>query len=137
MALSPVLFAVVAMVAWGLWAVLANVAAESLAPTTAMILSYGTGVAVALAYVLVRGDPVSLSRAGVAFALAAGVFSGVGAVAFYAGLEQGRTGVVTTVSALYFVVAAVVGVAVLGESLDATDAAGVGFAVLSVLLLAR
>ena len=72
-----------------------------------------------------------------AVALGAGVFAGIAAVAFYAGPERGQTSVVTTVSALYFVVAAVLGVAVLGETVEATDVAGVGFAVLSVVLLAR
>ena len=72
-----------------------------------------------------------------AVALGAGVFAGIATVAFYAGLERGRTTVVTTVSVLYFVVAAVLGVAVLGETVEATDVAGVGFAVLAVVLLAR
>lgn len=65
------------------------------------------------------------------------MFAGIAAVAFYAGPERGQTSVVTTVSVLYFVVAAVPGVAVLGETVEATDVAGVGFAVLAVVLLAR
>jgi uncharacterized membrane protein len=72
----------------------------------------------------------------VAFAGLAGVFAGAGAVAFYAGLAEGNSAVVTTVSALYFVVAALLGVAVLGESLGLRDVAGVGFAVLAIALLA-
>lgn len=72
-----------------------------------------------------------------AVALGAGVFAGIAAVTFYAGPERGQTSVVTTVSVLYFVVAAVLGVAVLGETVEATDVAGVGFAVLAVVLLAR
>ena len=133
---SPVLFAVVAMLAWGLWAALADVATRTIDPTVAMVLSYATSVGVALAYVALSGQEVSLEGSGVGWALAAGVFAGVGAVAFYAGLADGRTGVVTTISALYFVVAALVGVAVLGESLGLREVAGVGFAVLAVALLA-
>ena len=133
----PIVFGVVAMLAWGVWAVLANEATKSLAPEVAMIVSYLTGVAVAVAYVAVRYDGLALPRIGVGLAVAAGVFSGIGAVAFYAGLEVGRTGVVTTLSALYFVVAAVLGIALLGEELAWNHVLGVAFAVLAVALLAR
>jgi uncharacterized membrane protein len=109
-----------------------------MAPETAMIVSYATSTAIALGYVLsLRQDALAFPRTGVLVAAVAGVFAGVGGVAFYAGLDQGRTAVVTTVSALYFVVAAAVGIAVFGDSLDASDAAGIALAVLAVLLLAR
>jgi len=99
----------------------------------AMVLSYATSVVVALAYLAYRGKSPALSEPCTAVALAAGVSAG--AVAFSAGLEAGNTAVVTTVSALYFVVAAVLGVLVLGESVGLRQVAGVGFAVVTVVLL--
>lgn len=131
-----VLFALLAMLSWGIWAVLADVATRTIRPTSAMILSYGTSLLVALAYLGYQRRSPALGEVGVYFALASGVFAGVGAVAFYAGLESGRTGIVTTVSALYFVVAAVAGVLVLGETLGVREVAGIGFAVAAVALLA-
>lgn len=136
MSTHAVSLALVAMFAWGIWTVLANVATRSIAPELAMILSYGAGVIVAVGYVVVQSDPIALERTGVGYALAAGVFAGIGAVAFYSGLSVGRTGVVTTVSALYFVVAAAIGVLVLGESFGLREVAGVACAVLAVVLLA-
>lgn len=133
---TAVLFALLAMVAWGLWAVLANEATQSLAPAVAMIISYAASVVVALGYVAATSGDISVPRIGVGYALAAGVFAGVGAVAFYAGLEAGRTGIVTTISALYFVVAAVVGVLVLGEPLSWHDGVGIVLAAAAVALLA-
>lgn len=134
---TAIAFALLAMVAWGLWAVLANQATQSLAPAVAMIISYAASVVIALGYVAATSESMSLPRIGVLYALAAGVFAGIGAVAFYAGLEVGRTGVVTTISALYFVVAAVIGVLVLGESLAWHDAVGVLLAGVAVALLAH
>lgn len=130
------LFALLAMAAWGIWAVLSDVATRTIQPTSALILSYGTSVLVAVAYLAVRGETPALGEAGVPYALLAGVFAGVGAVSFYAGLESGRTGVVTTISALYFVVAAIIGVVILQESLGLRELTGIGFAVLTVVLLA-
>lgn len=127
--------ALTAMVLWGVWTLFATLATRSLAPEAAMVVSYATGATLALGYVVrSRGVP-SLPGRGVAFAGLAGVFAGAGAVAFYAGLAEGNSAVVTTVSALYFVVAALLGVAVLGESLGLRDVAGIGFAVLAIALL--
>jgi len=129
--------ALVGAVAWGFWAVFADVATESMAPEAAMIVSYTVGIGVAGLYVLYRGtsilgnDPTAIGIAGLA-----GVASGVGAVAYYAALQAGSAGVATTITAMYFVVAAGLGVVVLGESLAITDVAGVGAAVLAVALIA-
>lgn len=129
-------FGLLAMTLWGLWALFAKLATESLTPTTAMIVSYATSVGVAVGYVALAGDPGGLPARGVGFALVAGVFAGGGAVAYYAGLDYGSTGVITTVSALYFVVATLLGVVLLGESVGLREVAGIGLAVGAVVLLA-
>lgn len=131
-----ILFALLAMGSWGVWAVLADVSTRTIQPTSAMILSYGTSVLVAIAFLVYRGETPALGEAGVWWALLAGVFAGAGAVSFYAGLESGSTAVVTTISALYFVVAAILGVLLLGDSVGLREAAGIVFAVVAVTLLA-
>lgn len=131
-------FAVLAMLSWGLWAAFANAATESMEPETAMIVSYATSVVIALGYVaLFRQEAATIPTDGLAMAVLAGVFSGVGAVGFYAGLNFGRTSVVTTVSALYFVVSAAIGIVYFDDSLGLREVAGIGFAVVAVVLLAR
>lgn len=133
-----VTFAIVSMFAWGIWSVVVKEATREITPETAMIISYVASVAVALGYLFViRGGPTSLSSRGIGLALLAGVFGAVGAIAFYVGLSAGRTAIVTTISALYFVVAAVIGVLILGESVAISDVVGVGFAVAAVALLAQ
>ncbi|MFB6095461.1 MAG: EamA family transporter [Halodesulfurarchaeum sp.] len=134
---SAVLFGIVAMLGWGLWSVLAKLATRSLPPALAMVVSYATGAVIALGYVYAQRGSLTLPVEGVLLAGIAGVFAGIGGVAFYMGLNQGRAAVVTTVSALYFVVAALIGVVVLGETIDLYDVGGIGFAVLAVVLLAR
>ncbi|WP_123622692.1 EamA family transporter [Halorubrum sp. CSM-61] len=129
--------ALLGAVAWGFWAVLADVATRSMAPEAAMIVSYTVGIGVAGLYVLHRGTTVlGNDPTAIGIAALAGVASGIGAVSYYAALQAGASGVATTVTALYFVVAAVLGVAVLGESLALSDAAGIGAAVVAVLLIA-
>ncbi|MFO8114824.1 MAG: EamA family transporter [Halorubrum sp.] len=129
--------ALLAAVAWGFWAVFADVATRSMAPEAAMIVSYTVGVGVAGLYILHRGTTVfGNDPTAIGIAALAGVASGIGAVAYYAALQAGAAGVATTITALYFVVAAGLGVAVLGDSLAVTDVAGIGAAVVAVALIA-
>lgn len=134
MARTALLFAGAAMVSWGLWAVFAKFAARSLAPEIAMILSYVAGLAIAVAYVLAQGHAPDLSTSGVGYALVAGVFSGVAAICYYVALQHGTAAVATTVTALYFVVAAIIGVVFLGESISTRDVAAIALAVGAIVL---
>lgn len=132
-----VMFGLLAMGAWGIWTVLAKLATRTLPPEAAMAISYVASGTLAVGYILLRVDPGGLPPQGVGIAVLAGVFGALGAVWFYTGLSYGRTGIVATISALYFVVAAVIGILALGESLAVRDIAGIGFAVIAVILLAH
>lgn len=135
MARTALLLAGVGMVSWGVWAVFAELATRTLEPEVAMVVSYLAGVGIAVAYIASQGLSPTLSGVGVGYALAGGLFSGIGAVSYYAALEYGTSGVVTTVTALYFVVAAVLGVVFLGESVSLRDVAAIALAVGAVALL--
>lgn len=134
---SAVFYGMLAMVGWGIWSVLAKLATRAMAPPTAMVISYGTGAFIVLGFVLSQSGELILPRNGVLLAAVAGIFAGIGGVSFYMGLSQGRAAVVTTISALYFGVAALIGIFVLGESIDAWDIGGMGFAILAVIFLTR
>ncbi|WP_280586043.1 EamA family transporter [Halorubrum sp. Boch-26] len=129
--------ALIGAVAWGFWAVFADIATRSMAPEAAMIVSYAVGIGVAGLYLFHRGTSVlGNDPTAIGVAALAGVASGIGAVAYYAALQVGAAGVATTITALYFVVAAGLGVAVLGEPLAVSDVAGIAAAVVAVALIA-
>ncbi len=132
---TAVLFALVGMVTWGIWAVFADKATRTLEPEVAMAISYAVGVGVALVYIASQSGSVSLSGPGVTYAIAGGLFSGIGSISYYAALQRGNTAIATTITALYFVVAAVLGVVFLGESVDVRDMARVGLAIGAVAML--
>lgn len=76
------------------------------------------------------------ARSGKTDAVIGGVFLAVGAVAYYRGFALGSATVVSTLIGLFFVVAAIVGILILGESLQLTGFLGFGFAVLAVVFIA-
>lgn len=132
---TALLLAVVGMVTWGVWVVFADLATRTLDPEVAMVISYLAGAAVAVAYIISQGSVPAFSDVGVGYALVGGLFSGVGGVSYYAAIQFGDVSVVSTITALYFVVAAVLGVLFLGESISARDVAGIALAVGAVTLL--
>lgn len=134
---SSLLLALGAAVAWGVWALFVRLAERTLLPETVVLVSYVTASLLVLGYVLVTpaGSPASVE--GLGWAVAAGLATAVGSLLYYTALARADVGVVSTVTGLYFVVAAVLGVVVLREEVTAAKLAGIGFAVLAVVLLSR
>lgn len=135
---TAILLAVVTMVTWGLWAIFARLATDSLLPETAMVVSYAVGTLIAGLYVVVgRKVPTDVVYDGLFYASLAGVASASGGIALYAALARGDAATVTTISALYFIVAAIIAVVFLEESVQVTDAAGILLAGIAIALIAK
>lgn len=123
------------MVTWGLWVVAATYASESIAPVTAAAISYAVATALTVGYVIVSGASLAVTPKGGVFAVVAGVFAAIGLVATYVGLSIGSTATVTTVGALYFVVAALIGITILGDPVSPSKVAGIILAVVAIALI--
>lgn len=133
---NSILLALFAMVLYGIWSVLSNLATQSLAPEITLILSYGSAGALVLGYVVVFGDSPDIATDGAGYALLSGVVVSVGTLAYYHGLQIGNTAVVTTITALFFVVTAFISILFLGESLSLYDAIGFVLASLAIIFIA-
>lgn len=134
----PILLALVTMFAWGLWAVFARLATDSILPETAMGISYAVGTLVAGTYlVTTQKIPTTIVYDGLFYAALAGIASAAGGIALYAALAKGDAAIVTTISALYFVVAAVIAVVFLEEPLQVTDTVGILLAGIAIALIAN
>lgn len=134
---STVFFGSVTMITWGIWVVLGNAASESIDPRTAAAISYLVAGPLALGYVLVSDASLVITARGGLFAGAAGLFTGIGLISMYVGLSGGSTTVISTLGAMYFVVAAFIGMIILGEEIRATRLAGIVFAIIGVVLVSQ
>ena len=134
---AAVAFGLLTMMSWGIWIVVGNAASESTDPTTAAAISYVVAAILAVGYVLVSGASLAITPRAGALAGLAGVFAGIGFVSMYIGLSRGSTTVVSTLGAMYFVVAAFIGIAVLGDEITTTRVAGLLLAVVAVILVAQ
>ena len=134
---SAVFFGSITMVTWGIWVVLGNAASESIDPRTAAAISYLVATPFALGYILVSDASLAITAKGGLLAGIAGLFTGIGLISMYIGLSGGSTTVVSTLGAMYFVVAALIGMVLLGDEVTITRFAGIVFAVMGVILVSQ
>lgn len=132
---TVLLVSVVGMIAYGLWAVMAKVATRALSPELTVVLSYGTAAAIVSIYVVSTGWP-TVDTGGLLYSVGSGAFLSIGAMSYYYGLKFGDTAIASTITGLFFVVAALAGILFLGETIDATDAVGFVLAALAVGFIA-
>jgi transporter family protein len=131
-------WSLVAMLAWGAWAVLNKLALRSLEWPHLLIAAWlAQTAAIVLLLLTGRVDPRALvSRDGV-LALGGALASLAAVTSFFLALRGGPVATVTPLSSLYPAVTVVLAAVLLGETPSAGQWAGVGFAILAGLLLSR
>ena len=124
-----------ALVLFGGWAVTAGVATRSLSAVNAVFLSYVASITLVGGYVLWARRPISGTGTDVGFALLSGAFLAIGSISFYAALEKGSIAIVSAIAALYFVIPVIVGVVYFEADLSTANVAGIGLAIVAVVLI--
>lgn len=132
---SALLFGLGTMIAWGFWITLGDVASNSIDPVTAAAISYIAAAVITTAYAVVSDASLAVTNKGLLFSIVAGVAAAIGVVSTFVGVSVGPTAVVATVGGMYFVTATAIGVLVLGEPISPTTVAGIGLAVVAIVLI--
>lgn len=129
-------YALGAMLLWGVWGILANYSLDYMGEWSVLFITYLVAVAVILALrpTAVTGVPLGV---GLVFAVGTGVAMSLGAVFYYRAVNIGGLSVVPAITALYFVVTAIWGIAVLDESVTLSQVCGIVLACVAILLMTR
>ncbi|QCC49141.1 DMT family transporter [Halobellus limi] len=130
-----ILFGLGTMLAWGFWITFGNVASNSIDPETAAFVSYLTATVVTGLYVVVSDASLAVTNRGLLYSAVAGVAAAIGVVSTFVGVTVGSTAIVSTIGGMYFVTAAVISVAALGEPLSIQKAAGIGLALVAIVII--
>ena len=135
--IRPSLLPVVALLCWGLWATVVKYGAVDSNPVaTALCINLVAtplyiGYGMANGYAILPTEKQTLLYLGVA-----GLFSGLGTIAYYTALSRGvATSTATTVSALYFLVPAILAFFALSETVTLKESIGIVAAVVATVLL--
>jgi transporter family protein len=134
---SCLLNSLVALVCFGFWAFLPKIAVRYISPKSAVIYEVLGVFAAGCVFFLAVGKSVDTDMRGILPALATGVLGTVGFLRYLHALTAGSVSVVATLTALYPVVTILLAAAFLRESITLTQVAGMGLAIVSVILLSR
>jgi transporter family protein len=134
---SWLLNSLVALVCFGLWAFLPKIAVRYISPKSAVIYEVLGVFAAGCGFFLAVGRNIDTDVRGILPAMLTGVLGTVGFLCFLYALTAGSVSVVATLTALYPAVTILLAVIFLKESITLRQVAGMGLAIVSVILLSR
>jgi transporter family protein len=128
-------YSVLAVLAWGAWAVLSKLASSEIpAESLQFLFTVGT-LPVAIALLVGRRFKVEPSPKGISFSVANGVVSAIGILALFAAFRSGgNTGVITVTTSLYPVITVVLAILILHEQLTKVQTLGLVLAAAAIVM---
>ena len=133
--MSWIAYSVLILLAWGLWGLVLKVAYKGGGWLQVYFISSLASFTLALTVFLASRQPLTMNRAYIAVATAAGLLGGLGYVFFVKALETGKASAVLPLTALYPAVTVVAALLVLGEKISLPQAVGVVLAITAAILL--
>jgi len=130
------LYALLTVVMWGIWGVFSKFASAHSKPRQVLLFQSAGVLAFALVVLLIENFKFEWSAPGFSWSFAAGFFTFIGFLTFFAALEDGKASTVVTLSALYPVVTILLSVIFLREKISLKETIGIGFALVASVLLA-
>lgn len=134
---SYILWAILACVTYSFVPPLVRIATREIPSVPAAFISNLVLVVAILAVILVLGQDVitHMNSGGALYLYAAGLFLGVGILAYYRALELGPVSVVVPIFAMFLVGGSIIGYAFLDETITVTNALGILLGVTAVYLI--
>jgi transporter family protein len=130
-------YALTTVVVWGIWGVFSKLASAHSKPRQMLIFQSVGVMAFALVVLALEKFRIEPSMAGFSWSFAAGFFTFIGFLTFFAALEHGKASTVVTLSALYPVVTILLSILFLHEKLTMRQVVGMAFALVASVLLAE
>jgi uncharacterized membrane protein len=129
-------YSLLCVLSWAAWALFSKLGSREIpAETMQFLFALGT-LPVALALLLARRFRLEPSSKGIAYAVANGVLSGIGGLAFFAALRSGgNASVITAATSLYPIMTVALAVSILRERLTWPQFVGLGFAAVAFVIL--
>jgi transporter family protein len=131
-----VLFSVLSLLAWGLWAFLPKMALSCLDPKTAFMFEVIGGAVTGLAaFFILRPSLAGAEIRGVIPALLTGIMGYLGLLCFMYAIRTAKISIVAPLTALYPVISLALAVIFLREKINVIQFAGIILAMVAVVLI--
>lgn len=131
-----VFWTLLTIVSWGIWAILLREIGEGLSPAHSQVIStIGIIPIIGMLWLSKDAEPTRNMRRGVWLAIASGIVSCLGNIAYYDVLNRGpKASAVVAITALYPTVTVLLAVPILKEHLTAIQLVGVGLSLVAIYL---
>ena len=128
-------YSILCVLCWGGWALLSKLGSREIPPETMQFLFTVGAVPVGIALLMARRFKLEKSKKGISFAVLNGILSGIGGLTLFAAYHtNGNTSLITVATSLYPTITVVLAVLILRERLSATQALGLLFAGVAIVL---
>jgi transporter family protein len=128
------LFTLAAIACWGVYGMAFGIAASSLTPLTAQLIT-SAGLLAPVLFLIPSVLRESSRRRGLWIGLASGACGAIGNLALLAALRTGKTAIIVPLTALYPLVTVIVAITFMGERARPLQLAGTVPAIIAVVLL--
>lgn len=131
-----VFWTLLTIVSWGIWAILSKLIGDELSPAHSQVIStIGIVPIIGMLWLSKDAEPTRNLRRGVWLAIASGIISCLGNIAYYDVLNRGsKAAAVIPITALYPTVTVLLAVPILKERLTAVQLVGVGLSLVAIYL---
>jgi transporter family protein len=130
------IFALIAMLVWGIWGLFPKLATNYLSPASVMVFSGIGSVPVTIAVLTYLNFRLDTHPKGIILALLAGLIGTLATVPFLYAIGKGKTSVVVPITSLYPLVTILLSFLILREPITLKQGLGILFALLALLLFA-
>ena len=128
-------YSTLCVLSWGVWALLSKVGSNEIPADTMQFLFTFGALPVALILLIGRRFNLEKSSKGIFYAVANGILSGIGGLAFFAAFRSGRnTAVIASATSLYPMITVALAVTILRERLTWVQVVGLGFAAAAIVI---
>ncbi len=128
-------YSLLTLLCWGAYALFAKFGSREIPPEAMQFLFTIGSVPVAVGLLIARRFQLEKSGRGIFYGVLNGVLSAVGGIALFAAYHtNGNTSIITASSSLYPVITVLLAVTVLREKFGVVQVAGLGFAVLAIVI---
>ncbi len=122
---------------WGLMTFLPKLAVAKLSPASCIVYEIAGGLTVALIVLLWPGTKLEFEPRGALLSYTVGICGFLGTLAYFFAVTRGPVSLAAPLSALYPIVAVLLGVFLLKEQLSPQQMLGAALALVSIVLMAR
>ncbi|MBI2877217.1 MAG: EamA family transporter [Candidatus Tectomicrobia bacterium] len=128
------IFAILALIMWGLWGFFPKLATDSMSPKSVLIFQNIAAILVAFLVLASVNFKPEINSKGITFSVISGMAGTLGGLFFLYSVSKGKASVAVTITSLYPVITIMLASLILKEPITLKQGIGILFAIIAMVL---